>query len=82
MSISEIIETAKPGIEEVKKQMMDKASDARKAAEEKIQILDMEREIRMGKISAELTHKEEEKELKKIVSEEAKELKDLSSKSA
>ena len=77
MSVSEIIETAKPGIEEVKKQMMDNASAAKKTAEEKIQILDMEREIRMGKISAELTHKAEEKELRKAVSEEARELKTL-----
>ena len=59
MSISEVKETVKSGVKELGRQVADGAAESVKAAQEKKQLLDMEREIRLGRISAELGHAEE-----------------------
>lgn len=77
MSISEVKMTVKTGVKELSKQMANGAAESAKAAHEKKQLLDMEREIRLGRISAELDHMEEVRELKKTVSEETKAIKNF-----
>ena len=75
MSISDVRETAKTCVKELGRQMVDGATESMKAAHEKKQILDIEREIRLGRISAKLDYAEEVKELKKTVSQETKDTK-------
>ena len=75
MSISEVEETVKSGVKELGRQVADGAAESVKAAHEKKQLLDMKREIRLGRISAELGHAEEVRELKKTVSQETKDIK-------
>lgn len=75
MSISEVKQTVKTGVKELGRQVADGATESVKAACEKKQLLDMEREIRLGRISAELDHVEEVRELKKTVSQETKDTK-------
>ena len=75
MSISEVKETVKSGVKELGRQIADGAAESVKAAYEKKQLLDMEREIRLGRISAELNHAEEIKGLKKTVCQETKDTK-------
>ena len=75
MSISEVKETVKTNVKELGRQVADGATESMKAAYEKKQLLDMEREIRLGRISAELNHAEEIKGLKKTVCQETKDTK-------
>lgn len=75
MSISEVKDAVKTGVKELGKQVADGAAESAKAAHEKKQLLDMEREIRLGRIGAELEYAEEVRELKKTVAQETKDTK-------
>lgn len=75
MSISEVKDVVKTGVKELGRQVADGATESAKAAHEKRQLLDMEREIRLGRISAELDYAEKVRELKKTVAMETKDTK-------
>ena len=75
MSISEVRQTVKTGAKELGRQVAEGAAESVKLAGEKKQLLDMERDIRLGRIGAELERREEVRELKRTVSRETRETK-------
>lgn len=77
MSITEVRQTVKTNVKEIGRQLSDGASETVRAAEEKKQLLDMEREILHDRLSAEKDCRDEVRELKKTVSREAEEAKNL-----
>ncbi len=77
---SEIKEAAKQSrkdLDELKKQVRSEAKELKKAADEKLELHDVEREMFHDRIRAEAEHHDAVKQLKKDVEAEAKELKKL-----
>ena len=64
-------------LDELKKQVRAEAKEVKKAADEKLELHDVEREMRHDRIRAEAEHHEAVKQMKKDVQTEAKELKKL-----
>ena len=77
---SEIKEAAKQSrrdLDELKKQVKAEAKEVKKAADEKLELHDVERERRHDRIRAEAEHHEAVRQMKKEIEAEAKELKKL-----
>lgn len=64
-------------LDELKKQVHAETREVKKAADEKLELHDVEREIRRGRIHAEAEHQDAVRQMKKDVESEAKELKQL-----
>ena len=62
---------------DLRKQIHEEAKEVKKAADEKLELRDVEREIRRGRIYAEAEHQDAVRQMKKDVESEAKELKQL-----
>ena len=62
---------------DLKKQVKAEAKEVKKAAEEKLDLHDVEREMRKDRVRAELQHKDEVRQMKKDVEAETAELKKL-----
>ena len=73
LTAAEQLEKAKQAEAEAKRAV----KEAKKAASEALDLRDVEREMRKGRILAEAEHKEAVKQMKKDVEAEAKELKKL-----
>ena len=67
----------KSEIKEIKKQIHENAEDVKQTVENKKQVLDMEREMRIDKIESEIEHVEDLISMKRTVSKEAEEFKEL-----
>ena len=77
---SEIKEAAKQSrrdLDELKKQVKAEAREVKKAADEKLELHDVQREMRHDRIRAEAEHHDAVRQMKKDVEAEAKELKKL-----
>ena len=77
---SEIKEAAKQSrrdLDALKKQVRAEAKEVKKAADEKLELHDVEREMRHDRIRAEVEHHDAVRQMKKDVEAEAKELKKL-----
>ena len=64
-------------MDELKKQVRSEAKEIKKVADEKLELRDVEREMRHDRIRAEVEHHDVVKQMKKDVEAEAKELKKL-----
>ena len=64
-------------LEDLRKQVHEEAKEITKAADEKLELRDVEREMRRGRIHAEAEHQDAVRQMKKDVESEAKELKQL-----
>ncbi len=64
-------------LDELKKQVRAEAKEVKKAADEKLELHDVERELRKDRIRAEIEYHDSVKQLKKEVEAEAKELRKL-----
>ena len=77
---SEIKEAAKQSrknLDELKKQVKAEAKEIKKAADEKLELHDVERELRHDRIRAEVEHHDAVRQMKKDVEAETRELKKL-----
>lgn len=75
--IKEAARQSRKDLDDLKKEVKAEAREVKKAADEKLEIHDVEREIRRERIKAEIEHVESVKQLKKDVEYETKELKKL-----
>lgn len=75
--IKEVSKQGRKEIHELKKQVREEARDVKKNAEEKLDMLDVKREIRHGRMQAEAAYNEDVRQLRKDVETEAAELKKL-----
>ena len=75
--IKEAAKQSRRDLDELKKQVKAEAKEVKKTVDEKLDLHDVEREMRRDRIRAEAEHNEAVKQLKKDVQTEAKELKKL-----
>ena len=75
--IKEASKKSRQELDELKKQVRAEAKEFKKTTDEKLELHDVEREIRKGRIQAEAEHHDTVRQMKKDVEFEAKELKKL-----
>ena len=75
--IKEAAKQSRRDLDELKKQVRAEAKEIKKAADEKLELHDVEREMRHDRIRTEAEHHEAVRQMKKDVEAEAKELKKL-----
>ena len=75
--IREAAKQSRKDLDELKKQVRAEAKEVKKAADEKLELHDVERELRHDRIRAEAEHNDAIRQMKKDVQAEAKELKKL-----
>ncbi len=75
--IKEAARQSRRNLDELKKQVRAEAKEAKKAADETLELRDVEREMRRDRARAEDEHKENVRQMKKDVEAEAKELKKM-----
>ena len=75
--IKEAAKQSRKDLDELKKQVKAEAKEIKKAADEKLELHDVERELRHDRIRAEVEHPDAVRQMKKDVEAEAKELKKL-----
>ena len=75
--IKEAAKQSRRDLDELKKQVKAEAREVKKAADEKLELHDVERELRHDRIRAEAEHHDALRQMKKDVEAEAKELKKL-----
>ena len=75
--IREAAKQSRRDLDELKKQVRAEAKEVKKAADEKLELHDVERELRKDRIRAEIEYHDSVKQLKKEVEAEAKELRKL-----
>ena len=75
--IREAAKQSRKDLDELKKQVRAEAKEVKKAADEKLELHDVERELRHDRIRAEAEHNDAIRQMKKDVEAETKELKKL-----
>ena len=75
--IKEAAKQSRKDLDELKKQVKAEAKEVKKAADEKLELHDVEREMRRDRIRAEAEHHDAVRQMKKDVEAEARELKKL-----
>ena len=75
--LREAAKQSRRDLDELKKQVRAEVKEVKKTADEKIELHDVEREMRHDRIRAEVEHSETVKQMKKDVQAEARELKKL-----
>ena len=75
--IKEAAKQSRKDLDELKKQVRAEAKEIKKSADEKLDLHDVEREMRHDRVRAEAEHNEAVRQMKKDVEAEAKELKKL-----
>ena len=75
--IKEAAKQSRKDLDELKKQVKAEAKEVKKAADEKLELHDVEREMRHDRIRAEVEQRDAVRQMKKDVEAEAKELKKL-----